>query len=107
MRATWSASGSFDATLWEQRIARRVVPMPPGDHAPRTPMNHAVRTPLLERACNVLRARLNRLEDPPGPLTARQKRLLRHQTNRLSRLVEALIYASLRHEAERHAGHAA
>ena len=111
MRGAWSSWGSFDAAVWEQRMARPVVLAPPEDHAPRTytpvhtprTMNHAARTPRLERACDLLRNRLNRLEDPPGPLSARQKRLLSRQTNRLSRLVEAMIYASQDHEGDRHA----
>ena len=112
MAATWPSSGPFNAALWESRMARpaapperRVIPPePPGDHAPLTTQlvittsdPYAAR---LRRASRLLRERLNRMEAPHGPLSPQRKRLLSHQTGRLSKIVEKLVIASKRHEEE-------
>jgi len=81
-------------------MARRVVR--PAQDTTR-PMNHAAQTPQLLRACRLLRDRLNRLEDPGGPLTVRERRRLSHQTSRLARVVEAMVFRSSAHEDERRA----
>ena len=86
MPATWPNSGPFDATVWEERMARPAAP---------SPTTHMTYTLRIKRASRLLRARLNLMEDPPGPLSPHRKRLLSHQANRLSRIVEALLIASL------------
>ena len=112
MAATWPSSGSFDAALWEARMARPAAPLerrvippePPGDHAPLTSQPAiATRNPYserLRRASRLLRERLNRMEVPPGPLSPQRKRLLSHQTSRLSRIVEHFMVASKRYDEE-------
>ena len=54
----------------------------------------------LRRASRLLRDRLNYMEAPPGPLPPQRKRLLSHQTSRLSRIVERLLIASKRYDEE-------
>ena len=91
MAATWPGSGSFDAAVWESRMAGPAAP---------SPANHMIHTLRLRRASRLLRERLNRMEDPAGPLSPHQKRLLGHQTHRLSRVVEALLFAAKRREGK-------
>src|SRR5688572_9667307 len=86
---------------------RRLLRVPPADQPPPAPpMKYVKRsehsTPL-DRAIVLLRDRLNRLEAPEGPLSPRAKRLLSHQTNRLSHIVETLIFGPKSHERDRRA----
>lgn len=104
MRAAWTDPGSFDTAVWGKRMAGRagrVDRVPPAVYAP--PVTTVERTTLLQRACGLLRDRLNRLEAPPRPLTASQKRLLTHQTSRLSRIVERLLFGPAAQDSDRYA----
>src|SRR5687768_13830029 len=101
MRYGWPFSGLLTAAGGDVGTRRRLVLVPPTDQTP--PMKHAQITARLERASRLLRARLKRLEDPELPLSDRQKLHLSHQTHRLSRIVEELVYSSKAHEGDYHA----
>jgi hypothetical protein len=85
----------------------RLLRVPPAEQTPPAPpmkyVKHSEHITPLERAIALLRDRLNRLEAPEGPLSPRAKRLLSHQTNRLSHIVETLIFAPTSHERDRRA----
>jgi hypothetical protein len=104
MPATSPNSGPFDAAVWEGRMAgtaaapiRREILDPPDVLAP--PIIQSLHTMRLRRASRLLRKRLDYLEAPRGPLSPQRKRLLSHQANRLSRVVEALLLTSRRQAA--------
>ena len=102
MRDGWAVLDLFSAAGDEVGTRRRLGRVPPADRTP-PPVKHAQYTLKLERACDLLRDRLKRLEDPVWPLSDREKRRLSHQTHRLSRVVEELVYRSKDHEGDYHA----
>ena len=112
MPATWANSGSFNAAVWEARMARPAAPperrvMPPsptspGERAPLAapPLTGNPYSAPLRRASRIVRARLKAMEAPPGPLSPQRKKLLSLQTSRLSEIVEKLVIASGRYDEE-------